>query len=61
MMNLRVERCIDLNVKAGVRTNKTYQSLVHVARGYDNIVFVERDVRNYISQQRCALGKEGDD
>jgi len=61
MMNLRVKRCIDLNVEAGVRTNKTYQSLVHAAGGYDNILFVERDVRNYISQQRRALGKEGDD
>jgi len=62
MMNLRVKRCIDLNAEAGVRTNKrTYQSLVHAAGGYDNIAFVERDVKNYISQQRRALGKEGDD
>ena len=30
--------------------------------GYDNLPFVERDVRNYLSQQRRrALGKEGDD
>ena len=60
-MNLRVKRTIDLNDEAGVRTNKTYQSLVYVVWGYDNLPFVERDVRNYISQQRCALGKEGDD
>jgi len=49
-----------LNGDAGVRMNKTYQPLVHAAGGYDNFAFVERDVRNYISQQRCALGKEGD-
>jgi len=29
-MNLRVKRTIDLNDEAGVRTNKTYQSLVYV-------------------------------
>jgi len=45
-VNLRVKRTIDLNDEAGVRTNKTYQSLVYVAEGYNNLPFVERDVRN---------------
>jgi len=57
MINLLVKRTIDLNDEAGVRTNKIYLSLVHVVGGYDNLPFVERDVRNYLSQQRCALGK----
>jgi len=58
---LGVKRTIDLNDHAGVRTNKTYQSLVHAVGGYDNLPFVERDVRNYVSQQRRSLAKEGDD
>jgi len=59
IINLGVKRTLDLNDQAGVRTNKTYQSLVHAAEGYDNLPFVERDVRNYVSQQRRTLGKEG--
>ena len=59
-INLRVKKTIDLNDEAGVRINKTYQSLVHAARGYNNLPFVKRDVRNYLSQQKRALGKEGD-
>ena len=60
IINLGIKRTIDLNDQASVRTNKTYQSLVHAAGGYDNLPFVECDVRNYVSQQRRSLGKEGD-
>jgi len=60
IINLGVKRTIDFNDEADVRTNKTYQSLVHAAGGYDNLPFVECDMRNYLSQQRRALGKEGD-
>jgi len=50
-----------LNDKADVRTNKTYQSLVHAAEGYNNLSFIECDIKNCLSKQSCALGKEGDD
>jgi len=40
-INLRAKRTIDLNDEAGVRTNKTFQSLVHAVGGYDNLPFVE--------------------
>jgi len=33
---------------------------VSAAGGYENLDFVERDVRNYVAQSRRALGKEGD-
>jgi len=49
-----------LNDETRVRTNKTFQSIVHAVEGYHNLPFVERDVRNYVSKQRRALGKEGD-
>jgi len=50
IINLGVKRTIDLNDESGVKINKTYQSLVHATGGYDNLPFVERDVRNYLSQ-----------
>ena len=44
-----------------MNTNKTFQSLVHVIEDYDNLSFVERDVRNCVSEQRCILGKKEND
>jgi len=49
-----------MNDKAGVRLNKSFSSLIHQAGGYENLPFVERDIRNYVSEQRRILGKEGD-
>jgi len=59
-INLKVKRKIEMNDDAGVRLNKSFASLVHQARGYDNLPFGERDIRNYVSEQRRILGKEGD-
>ena len=43
-----------------MRLNKSFASLVHQAGGYENLPFGERDDRNYVSEQRRILGKEGD-
>ncbi|KAI5421367.1 hypothetical protein KIW84_044980 [Lathyrus oleraceus] len=59
-MNLHVRRTIQINDDAGVRINNTFQSLVKDAGGHENISFCEKDVRNYINKERCAIGKEGD-
>ncbi|KAI5430378.1 hypothetical protein KIW84_034820 [Lathyrus oleraceus] len=59
-MNLHVRRTIQINDHAGVRINKTFQSLVKDAGGHENIPFCEKDVRNYINKERRAIGKEGD-
>ncbi|XP_058764116.1 protein FAR-RED IMPAIRED RESPONSE 1-like [Vicia villosa] len=59
-MNLHVRRKIQINVDAGVRINKTFQSLVKDAGRHENIPFCEKDVRNYINKERRAIGKEGD-
>jgi len=40
--------------------NKIFRSLVFDVGGYENLDFVERDVRNYIGQQRQALVMDGD-
>ena len=43
-----------------MRINKSFQSLVCDVGGFDNLPFMECDVRNYIGRQRRALGKDGD-
>ncbi|KAJ1412454.1 MULE transposase domain [Sesbania bispinosa] len=57
-MSLHVKRLIELNDEAGVRINKSFRSLVYEAGGYENVPFVERDIRNYMGQKRRALGKD---
>ncbi|CAK8571773.1 unnamed protein product [Lathyrus sativus] len=57
-MNLHVRRTIQINDDAGVRINKTFQSLVKDAGGHENIPFCEKDVRNYINKEHRAIGKE---
>ena len=43
-----------MNDEAGVCINKSFQSLVCEAGGFENVPFVERDVRN------TSKSKEGD-
>jgi len=59
-INMQAKIVIDINDQAGVCLNKSFRSLVFEAGGYENLDFVERDVRNYIGQQRRALVKDGD-
>ena len=57
---MHIQRTLKINDEAGVRLNKSYRTLVNAAGGYENLSFVERDVRNYVAKKRRALGKEGD-
>jgi len=57
---MQVKRTLDMNDEAGVCINKSFQSLVCEAGGFENVPFVERDVRNYIEKQRRRLCKDGD-
>ena len=59
-VNMHARQTSDINDEASVRINKSFQSLVCEAGGYDNISFIERDVRNYIGKQRRSLCKDGD-
>ncbi|XP_027915923.1 protein FAR1-RELATED SEQUENCE 7-like [Vigna unguiculata] len=47
-LNMQVKQTLDMNDEAGVRINKSFQSLVCDVGGFENLPFVERDVRNYI-------------
>jgi len=59
-VNIHARQTVDINDEAGVRINKSYRSLVCEARGYENVSFIERDVRNYIAHKRRQLCKDGD-
>ena len=57
---------LDINDDVGVRINKTFKSFVFAAGGYENLDFVERDVRNYVAQSsknslKSFLSHEGID
>ena len=58
-VNMHARQIVDINDEAGVRINKSYRSLVCEARGYDNVSFIDRDVRNYIAHKRRSLCKDG--
>jgi len=57
---MQVKRTLDMNDEVGVRISKTFQSLVCETCGFENVPFVEHDVRNYIDKQRRRLCKDGD-
>ncbi|XP_035540001.1 protein FAR1-RELATED SEQUENCE 5-like [Juglans regia] len=55
-----VKRVLDTNDLAGIRTNKSYGSLVVGAGGFENLPFLEKDCRNYIDKARhLRLGAGG--
>ncbi|KAF5471059.1 hypothetical protein F2P56_011531 [Juglans regia] len=55
-----VKRVLDTNDLAGIRTNKSYGSLVVGMGGYENLPFLEKDCRNYIDKARhLRLGAGG--
>jgi hypothetical protein len=54
------KRKLDIDDRAGIRTNKIYNALVVEAGGYENLTFGERECRNYIANsRRLRLGTGG--
>ena len=55
-----VKRQLELNAKAGIKMNKSFNSLVVEAGGHENLPFLEKDCRNHMDKvKRLELG-EGD-
>jgi len=55
-----MKRKLDIDDRAGIRTNKIYNSLAVEAGGYENLTFGERECRNYIANSsRLRLGTRG--
>jgi len=54
------KRKLDIDDRAGIRTNKIYNALAVEAGGYENLTFGERECRNYIANsRRLRLGTGG--
>ncbi|XP_062161992.1 protein FAR-RED IMPAIRED RESPONSE 1-like [Alnus glutinosa] len=54
------KRKLDIDNRAGIRTNKIYNSLAVEAGGYENLTFGEKECRNYIAKsRRLRLGTGG--
>jgi hypothetical protein len=55
-----VKRRLELNDRAGIRTDKNFNSVVVEKGGYEQLTFEEKDCRNYIEKAReISLGKGG--
>ncbi|XP_042968128.1 protein FAR1-RELATED SEQUENCE 5-like [Carya illinoinensis] len=56
----RVKKRLEINDEAGIRTSKTFKSVVVEAGGYENVSFGEKECRNYIEKARqLRLGVGG--
>ncbi|KAJ3692024.1 hypothetical protein LUZ60_012374 [Juncus effusus] len=55
-----IKRQLILNDKAGIRLYKTYESLQIQAGGYENLTYLEKDLRNLMSRWRHSENAEGD-
>ncbi|XP_014496683.1 protein FAR-RED IMPAIRED RESPONSE 1-like [Vigna radiata var. radiata] len=59
-LSMQAKRTLEVNDEAEVRINKSYLCVMTDAGGYDSMDFIERDARNYISQHKRSLCKDGD-
>ncbi|MED6128401.1 hypothetical protein PIB30_097460, partial [Stylosanthes scabra] len=50
-LTLDVRRTIENNDLSGIRPRQPYQSFVTAAGGYNELGFIEKDVRNYITKE----------
>ncbi|MED6213184.1 hypothetical protein PIB30_090790, partial [Stylosanthes scabra] len=58
-LSMYVRHVIVNNDQAGIRPNKTYQSLVTSAGGHHGLNFIEKDLRNFITREiRNVLEEE---
>ncbi|MED6137033.1 hypothetical protein PIB30_061224 [Stylosanthes scabra] len=57
---MQVRCTIENNDQSGIRPNQTYQSLVNAAGGHNELGFIEKDVRNYITRETQNVSEEED-
>jgi len=60
-IDMHAQRKILINDEAGVRVNKSYRSIVCDTSGYENLTFVERDVRNFVANTPSREGRRQTD
>ncbi|MED6177864.1 hypothetical protein PIB30_102057 [Stylosanthes scabra] len=59
-LSLDVRRTIENNDISGIRPHQTYQSFVTAAGGHNELGFIEKDVRNYITREVRNVTDEED-
>ncbi|KAL7240043.1 hypothetical protein ACSBR2_005831 [Camellia fascicularis] len=59
-LNSAVKRRLELHAKAGIRMNKSFNSLVVQAGGHEKLTYLEKDCRNHMDRVRCIELGEGD-
>ncbi|MED6177487.1 hypothetical protein PIB30_098557 [Stylosanthes scabra] len=59
-LSMQVRCTIENNDQSGIRPNQTYQSLVNAAGGHNELGFIEKDVRNYITREIRNVSEEED-
>ncbi|RYR40353.1 hypothetical protein Ahy_A09g046097 [Arachis hypogaea] len=58
-LSMSVHRTIENNEEASIRPSKTFQSFVAAIGGHHELIFIEKDVRNYITREvRSVLEQE---
>ncbi|KAK7312397.1 hypothetical protein VNO77_36222 [Canavalia gladiata] len=58
--NMQLKRTIEFSHEAKVEKKECIQSLVCDVGRYENLSFVEQNVRKYVQKERHIIGKEGD-
>ncbi|XP_042954662.1 protein FAR1-RELATED SEQUENCE 5-like [Carya illinoinensis] len=51
-VDARVAKRLEINDEAGIRTSKTFQSVIVEAGGYENVPFGQKECQNYIEKAR---------
>ncbi|MED6223183.1 hypothetical protein PIB30_071489 [Stylosanthes scabra] len=59
-LSLDVRRTIENNNLSGIRPRQTFQSFVTAASGQNEVSFIEKDVRNYITREVRNVTEEED-
>ncbi|RYR31094.1 hypothetical protein Ahy_B01g055877 [Arachis hypogaea] len=59
-ISMFVRRTIKNNEKVGIRPSKPYESFVAAADSHQELSFIEKDVRNYITREVRNVSKQDD-
>ncbi|CAA2994581.1 Hypothetical predicted protein [Olea europaea subsp. europaea] len=59
-LSAQVKRRLEVNDIAGILLHKSFNSIVIEAGGYENMICIEKDRRNYVEQVRLLRLGEGD-
>ncbi|MED6116105.1 hypothetical protein PIB30_117534 [Stylosanthes scabra] len=59
-LSMQVCRTIEINEEAGIKPNQTYKALVAASGGHNELGFIEKDVRNFITRDIRNVSEDQD-